>query len=380
MTEKSLKDKLAFICEKFRIPGTLLWYKQKKSGNINATYEVMVKNGEETGYVIQKINSYVFRDPEAMMNNIDLVTEYIMKKQKREQGEIGRRYRLHYHHTAEGKNFWRDDENDGEFWRLMNYIEDSVCFDATSDPKVLFMVGKAFGQFQVNLADFDASQLVETIPNFHNTRLRLERFFDDVERDEFGRCEEVQEEIKKIRALFGTACKLTDLLAEGKIPLRVTHNDTKSNNVLLDCITLEPLVVIDLDTVMPGLAMHDFGDAVRFAANTANEDEADTSKVSLDLELYRAFAEGFIGATADFLTQAEIDTMALGAVTITIELAVRFLDDYITGDKYFKTNYPKHNLIRARSQLALVQDMQKKYDAMNCIVHEVAAQHIGMHV
>ena len=380
MTEKSLKDKLAFICEKFRIPGTLLWYKQKKSGNINATYEVMVKNGEDTGYVIQKINSYVFRDPEAMMNNIDLVTEYIMKKQKREQGEIGRRYRLHYHHTAEGKNFWRDDENDGEFWRLMNYIEDSVCFDATSDPKVLFMVGKAFGQFQVNLADFDASQLVETIPNFHNTRLRLERFFDDVERDEFGRCEEVQEEIKKIRALFGTACKLTDLLAEGKIPLRVTHNDTKSNNVLLDCITLEPLVVIDLDTVMPGLAMHDFGDAVRFAANTANEDEADTSKVSLDLELYRAFAEGFIGATADFLTQAEIDTMALGAVTITIELAVRFLDDYITGDKYFKTNYPKHNLIRARSQLALVQDMQKKYDAMNCIVHEVAAQHIGMHV
>ncbi len=380
MTEKSLKDKLAFICEKFRIPGTLLWYKQKKSGNINATYEVMVKNGEETGYVIQKINSYVFRDPEAMMNNIDLVTEYIMKKQKREQGEIGRRYRLHYHHTAEGKNFWRDDENDGEFWRLMNYIEDSVCFDATSDPKVLFMVGKAFGQFQVNLADFDASQLVETIPNFHNTRLRLERFFDDVERDEFGRCEEVQEEIKKIRALFGTACKLTDLLAEGKIPLRVTHNDTKSNNVLLDCITLEPLVVIDLDTVMPGLAMHDFGDAVRFTANTANEDEADTSKVSLDLELYRAFAEGFIGATADFLTQAEIDTMALGAVTITIELAVRFLDDYITGDKYFKTNYPKHNLIRARSQLALVQDMQKKYDAMNCIVHEVAAQHIGMHV
>lgn len=380
MTEKSLKDKLAFICEKFRIPGTLLWYKQKKSGNINATYEVMVKNGEETGYVIQKINSYVFRDPEAMMNNIDLVTEYIMKKQKREQGEIGRRYRLHYHHTAEGKNFWRDDENDGEFWRLMNYIEDSVCFDATSDPKVLFMVGKAFGQFQVNLADFDASQLVETIPNFHNTRLRLERFFDDVERDEFGRCEEVQEEIKKIRALFGTACKLTDLLAEGKIPLRVTHNDTKSNNVLLDCITLEPLVVIDLDTVMPGLAMHDFGDAVRFAANTANEDEADTSKVSLDLELYRAFAEGFIGATADFLTQAEIDTMALGAVTITIELAVRFLDDYITGDKYFKTNYPKHNLIRARSQLALVQDMQKKYDAMNCIVNEVAAQHIGMHV
>lgn len=375
MAEKNLKDKLAFICEKFRIPGTLLWYKQMESGNINTTYKVMVKNGKETGYVIQKINSYVFRDPEAVMNNIDLVTEHIMAKKQREHGIIARRYRLHFHHTADRKNFWRDDENNGEFWRLMNCIEDSVGFDETGDPAVLFMVGKAFGQFQINLSDFDASQLAETIPNFHNTRLRLENFFEDVKRDEFGRCGEAYEEIKMIREMFGTACKLTDLLAEGKVPLRVTHNDTKSNNVLLDSTTLEPLVVIDLDTVMPGLAMHDFGDAVRFAANTAAEDEANTRKVSLDLDLYRAFAEGFIGATAEILTPVEIDTMALGAVTITIELATRFLDDYITGDKYFKTNYPKHNLIRARSQLALVKDMQKKYDAMNRIVHEVAEQH-----
>ncbi len=384
MAEKNLRDQLAFVCKKFRIPGDLLWYKQKKSGNINTTYEVMVQDVRtegpvETGYIIQKINSYVFRDPEAMMNNIDLVTEHIMAKKKRERGMIGRRYRLHFHHTAEGKNFWRDDENDGEFWRLMNCIEDSVGFDeGSNDPKVLFMAGKAFGQFQVNLSDFDASQLVETIPNFHNTRLRLETFFENVEKDEFGRCGEAYEEIRTIRELFDVACELTDLLAEGKIPLRVTHNDTKSNNVLLDTTTLEPLVVIDLDTVMPGLAMHDFGDAVRFAANTAAEDEADTRKVSLDLDLYRAFAEGFIGATAGFLTQAEIDTMALGALTITIELAVRFLDDYITGDKYFKTTYPKHNLIRARSQLALAKDMQKKFDDMNRIVHEVAAEKIAV--
>jgi thiamine kinase-like enzyme len=380
MSDKILKQQLAEICEQFRIPGTLVWYKQKKSGNINTTYEVMVqdttpKGPVETGYIIQKINNYVFKNPEAMMNNIDLVTQHILKK-KKERGIIGRRYRLHFHHTEDGKNFLFSKEGENsEFWRLMNCIEDSVGFDESNDPKVLFMAGKAFGQFQMNLSDFDAEQLVETIPNFHNTRLRLENFFHDVEADEYGRCQKVRKEIETIRGLFEIGCKLTDMLAAGEIPLRVTHNDTKSNNVLLDKVTLEPLVVIDLDTVMPGLAMHDFGDAVRFAANTAAEDEADISKVSLDLELYRAFTEGFIGTTVSSLTQKEIDTMALGAVTITIELAVRFLDDYITGDKYFKVNYPGHNLIRARSQLALVQDMLSKYDDMKRIVQEVAEEH-----
>lgn len=378
MSDKMLKQQLAEICEQFRIPGTLVWYKQKKSGNINTTYQVMVqdktpKGPVETGYIIQKINNYVFKNPEEMMNNIDLVTQHILKK-KKERGIIGRRYRLHFHHTEDGKNFLFS-EKGGEFWRLMNCIEDCVGFDESNDPKVLFMAGKAFGEFQMNLSDFDAEQLVETIPNFHNTRLRLETFFRDVELDEYGRCHEVREEIETIHGLYDIGCQLTDMLAAQEIPLRVTHNDTKSNNVLLDKTTLEPLVVIDLDTVMPGLAMHDFGDAVRFAANTAAEDEADLSKVSLDLDLYRAFAEGFIGATVSSLTQKEIDTMALGAVTITIELAVRFLDDYITGDKYFKVNYPGHNLIRARSQLALVKDMLNKYEDMKRIVQEVADEH-----
>lgn len=378
MSDKMLKQQLAEVCEQFRIPGTLVWYKQKKSGNINTTYQVMVqdmtpKGPVETGYVVQKINNYVFKNPEEMMHNIDLVTQHILKK-KKERGVIGRRYRLHFHHTEDGKNFLFS-EKGGEFWRLMNCIEDCVGFDESSDPKVLFMAGKAFGEFQMNLSDFDAEQLVETIPNFHNTRLRLETFFCDVELDECGRCAEVREEIETIRGLREIGCKLTDMLAAGELPLRVTHNDTKSNNVLLDKTTLEPLVVIDLDTVMPGLAMHDFGDAVRFAANTAAEDEADLSKVSLDLDLYRAFAEGFIGAMVSSLTQKEIDTMALGAVTITIELAVRFLNDYITGDKYFKVVYPGHNLIRARSQLALVKDMLSKYDDMNRIVQEVAEEY-----
>ena len=378
MSDRILKQQLAEICKHFRIPGTLIWYKQKKSGNINTTYEVMMQEEtaqgpKETGYIVQKINNYVFKNPEAMMNNIDLVTEHILKK-KKEHGVIGRRYRLHFHHTEDGKNYLYSEES-GEVWRLMNCIEDCVGFDESSDPRVLYMTGKAFGEFQMNLSDFDASQLVETIPDFHNTKLRLETFFRDVAKDEYGRRDRVREEIATIRNLSEIACRLSDMLANGEIPLRVTHNDTKSNNVLLDKTTLEPLVVIDLDTVMPGLAVHDFGDAVRFAANTAAEDEADLSKVSLDLDLYRAFAEGFIGVTVDSLTQTEIDTMALGAVTITIELAVRFLDDYITGDKYFKVNYPGHNLIRARSQLALVQDMLRKYDDMKRIVQEVAQEH-----
>lgn len=380
MHPKTTRETLANICEQFRIPGELLWYKSIQSGNINTTYVVMMQDVDgkgktiQTSYVVQKINSYVFHDPEGMMNNIDLVTEHIMKKKRQRFGIIGRRYRLHFHHTHEGKNYLYDlSSGTAEFWRVMNCIEDSVGFDESNDPKVLYTAGKAFGQFQVNLSDFDAEQLVETIPNFHNTRLRLEAFFADVERDECNRCCEVRDEIAAIKELFPTACKLTDMLASGELPLRVTHNDTKSNNVLLDKSTLEPLVVIDLDTVMPGLAMHDFGDAVRFAANTAAEDEADLSKVSLDLDLYRAFAEGFIGATAKYLTQVEIDTMALGAVTITIELATRFLNDYITGDKYFKISYPKHNLIRARCQLALVKDMLSKFEDMDRIVKETAA-------
>lgn len=375
MSDTLLRKQLEYICQVFRIPGELMWYKQKNSGNINTTYEVMMRDQSpkgtiETGYIIQRVNSYVFKDPEAMMNNIDLVTEHIMRKKRQQTGNISRRYRLHFHHTEDRKNYWRSSED--EFWRLMNCIEDSVGFDESDDPKVLYMAGKAFGQFQVDLSDFDASKLVETIPDFHNTKKRLETFFSHVAQDPCGRCESVRAEIEKIRGMRELACRLTNMLEAGQLLLRVTHNDTKSNNVLLDRATLEPLVVIDLDTVMPGLAMHDFGDAVRFAANTAAEDESDLSKVSLNLDLYRAFAEGFIGATAGFLTDKEMDTMALGAITITIELATRFLDDYITGDKYFKIRFEKHNLVRARSQLALAEDMIKKQSRMEAIVREVA--------
>jgi hypothetical protein len=364
------------VCHQFRIPGTVCDYRIMTSGNINTTFLVVCESQQHgmtvrIPYTAQKINRYVFQDPVSMMRNIDLVTQHIMAK-NRKAGLSERRYRLHFHHTADRKNYYIT--STGHFWRLSNYVEDSVAFNQTTDPKVLEMVGKAFGQFQAQLCDFDASQITETIPDFHNTAKRLDTFFAHVAEDPCDRCQEVAEEIAFLREQQEKTSDLSQRYLSGELPMRVTHNDTKSNNVMLDRETLEPLVVIDLDTVMPGLAAYDFGDAVRFAANTAGESERDLSKVSLNLDLYTAFTKGFISATADFMTQAELDSMAQGAVTITIELASRFLDDYITGDKYFKTTFPGENLVRARCQIALAKDMMAKYPQMDAIVHRIAQE------
>ncbi len=364
-----LIERLIKVGEQFSIKGSFLSFELITKGNINTTYRVKYDDPSFgiKEYVFQKVNTYVFREPRQIMKNIDCVTEHI-----REKSKGTKRQTLHFHHTLNRDNFWFD--NDGNFWRVFNYVTGSVTYQLSSDPFVVYMAGRAFGEFQVQLSDFDASVLYETIPDFHNTKKRLEKFFKDVELDEYGRVCKAREEIEYIRNCREKASVLTNMLEAKQLPLRVTHNDTKINNVLFDEETKEPIVVIDLDTVMPGLAAHDFGDAVRFAANTAEEDEADTSKVSLDLELYKAFAEGFVEATAGGLDDSEINSLALGAFTITVELATRFLDDYLTGDKYFKTCYEGHNLVRCRCQLALARDMEKKFDEMNKIVLETAAK------
>lgn len=371
MNQSNIMQTLRQVCEAFRIPGQLVGYKLITRGNINATYRVDFRNPDGTpkSYMAQRVNAYVFKDPEKIMLNIDAVTSHILEKA--EEG-----IRLHYHHTQERKNFHV--LPDGSFWRLMNFI-DSVVFDACHDMQVLEGVGSAFGRFQAALADFDANKLYDTILDFHNTPKRMERFFADVEKDPVGRVKEVPEEIAFLKSMRERCSILQEELNAGRLPLRATHNDTKANNVLFDKKTLMPLTVIDLDTVMPGLSVYDFGDGVRFAANTAEEDEPDTSKVALDLEKYTAFANGFIGATAGNLTAAEIGYMALGALTITVELGLRFLDDYITGDPYFKTRYPEHNLVRARCQLTLAKDMVEKYDEMDSIVRAIAEKN-GMNL
>ena len=352
------------IGEVFRLQGTLSRVEPISGGNINKTYRVVYirEGGVEKSYLFQKINTYVFKKPEEVMENIDRVTTHIYRK----RGGINV---LHFHHTAEGKNY-HEEKSTHDFWRVCNYL-DSVTFDVCQDIRVLYLAGVAFGMFQKDLSDFDASLLHETVSSFHDTEKRLDTLFASVEADAYGRVAEVKEEIDYIASVRQKAGTLSRMQKEGSLPLRVTHNDTKINNVLFHPETYQPLTVIDLDTVMPGLVANDFGDAVRFAANTSVEDEKDLSKVSFDLEKFKAFAEGFIPCLKDSLTEQEIKTLALSVFCITVELASRFLDDYITGDKYFKTLYEGHNLVRTRAQLTLAKDIERKLPQMEKIVAEI---------
>ena len=384
MDEALMKEKLSTVCRQFRLPGELLFYRWIPKGHINMSYYVALFNGVEVKqYVAQKINTYVFHDPAGLMRNIELVTQHILGK----VNPVERRDRLHCHHTAEGKSYLvlkggavadladvSLDDDDVEVWRVYNYIEDSVSFEsAEGDEKVLRLSGKAFGRFIRLLQNLDAGKLTETIPHFHDTRKRLEDFFDAVEKNVCGRAKEAEAEIELIRRYreFGESlCRQTD---RGELPVRVTHNDTKTNNVLFDKKSLEPLVVIDLDTCMPGLVCYDFGDTIRFAACTAVEDEANGKQMKLDLALFRACAEGFLGELSDVLTEAETESLPVGVAVITLELAARFLTDYLTADKYFRIDDPGHNLRRTQAQLALFQDMMLHMEDMQSIIRDVAA-------
>lgn len=351
------------IGEKFRLAGELYAYEVITIGNINATYKVTYKNadGGLKSYLFQRVNTHVFKSPVAIMENIDRVTTYIREKYPDQ-------ITLHYHHTADGLNYYICDDN--SFWRVVNYV-DSITFDTSEDLSVIEATGKAFGQFQTRLAGFDGAVLHETIPDFHNTKKRLDTLFAHAEEDPCSRMQEVQAEMEYLASVRDKAGELSVLFAAGEIPKRVTHNDTKCNNVLFDRVTKEPIVVIDLDTIMPGMSMYDFADAVRFIANTAVEDEPDTSRVFFDTAKFRAFANGFIGATGDALEPIEIENLVKASFSITIELASRFLDDYITGDQYFRCVYPKHNLVRTRCQLALAKDIERKWDELTWIVRDV---------
>jgi len=357
-----MQDRLQQICRLFRIPGEFVGYEKIKDGNVNQTYKVYfnVPEGYKKAFIIQQVNTYAFHEPEQLMNNADLITEYIRAKKK---GQTA----LHYHHTEDRKTFVYDE--DGGFWRLSNFIP-SRTFNSCTDAAVLRETGRAFGEFQCLLADFPAEKLYETIPDFHNTPKRLQTLFEDAKNDPVGRVAQVQEELSYIQSVREAAEKLTRMHERGLLPLRVTHNDTKINNVLFDKEEDKAIAIIDLDTVMPGLVGHDFGDAVRFAANTVEEDCKDSSRASCDLELFRSFAEGFLEQTGAVLTKEEKDTLALSAFTLAIELASRFLDDYLMGDKYFNIDYPEHNLVRARCQLALAKDMHGKLNRMQEIIDE----------
>lgn len=359
-----LNKKLEEVSRCFRIEGEFLGYETIQVGNVNKTYEVKFRlpDGTHKSFLVQNVNTYAFRAPVQLMENVDKVTEHIRAKKP---GKVA----LHFHHTADRKTYVIDGSN---FWRMTNYIR-SVTHNSVSNLDVVRNAGKAFGEFQMLLNDFDSAQLYETIPDFHNTRQRYQQLNDAVKADPEGKVAEVQEELQYLFEVEDIACRLTDMWKRGELPQRVTHNDTKINNVLFDPENNSAMVVVDLDTVMPGLVGHDFGDAVRFAANREAEDSKNLDQVGIDLDVFCAFAEGFLEMTADTLTPNELDTLALSCLNLTVELATRFLADYILGSPYFNTAYPEHNLVRARCQIALAKDMQRHMAQMEQIVHDCAA-------
>lgn len=370
MWKEITRDEIARVLGEFGLSYDDFTVSVFSSGHINTTYRIDIsKDGALESYVLQCINTYVFRSPELMMNNIAKVTDHMVNKLVA-YGVDPYRKVLHFLKNSNGKNYTYGE--DGHFWRCYDLVDNARTYDTVENPAVLESAGRAFGNFQKLLADFPMDTLVETIPNFHNTRLRLKSFFAMVDEDPCGRAANCKEEIDFFRERRKVACNLIEQQKRGVLPLRVTHNDTKYNNILIDDETHEAICVLDLDTVMPGLAAYDFGDAIRFAACTAAEDERDLSLVKLDPVCYEAFTRGFIGGADGFFTEAEIESMAWGARNITTELAARFLEDYLCGDKYFKTQRKDHNLDRARAQIQLVRDMEENFDFMMQTVHKYA--------
>ena len=350
------------IASSFQIDGHPISCKEFGTGHINYTVKVITDTGFE--YVLQRINKYVFKDPIRLMINASAITNYL-----RDRVEDSR-MALHFIPTHEGLFYFRDDE--GEFWRMYDFIG-GFCLDAPENEDDFYQSALAFGRFQHMLSDFPAHTLYETIPEFHNTIDRYRLLRESIKNDSCGRLAAVQADIDFMLEREELACTLQRMRESGELPLRVTHNDTKLNNVLLDKKTRGALCVLDLDTVMPGLSLYDFGDSIRFGAATAAEDEKDLSKMEMDLHLFEVYTKGFLEA-ATSLTDKEVEMLPMGAFVITLELATRFMKDYLDGDLYFKTAYPEHNLVRARAQMKLAADMQTKFDDMNRIVAEVAAQ------
>ena len=344
----------------FRINGQPVSCLEFGHGHINSTLKITTDTGRE--YILQKINKYVFKDPVKVMANASAVTNFLHKRLDDPRGA------LHFIPTLQGLYYHRD--SDGEFWRMYDFVG-GFCMDTPDSDADFYESALAFGRFQHLLSDFPADTLYETIPNFHNTPDRFLQLKDSIKSDNMGRAAGAQEEITFALSLEEKGSTLQRMLDSKELPLRVTHNDTKLNNVLLDKATRKSLCVLDLDTVMPGLSAYDFGDSIRFGAATAAEDEPDPSKMKLDLHLFEVYTRGFLEA-APSLTEKEVEVLPWGALIMTIEVGIRFLKDYLDGDIYFKTAYENHNLVRARTQLALAADMLAKWDDMNEIVSRVS--------
>ncbi len=332
------------------------------SGHINDTYLIVSEvNGRQVRYILQRMNGSIFKNADELMENVVNVTRFLQKK-IRDAGGDPMRETLSVIGTKDGANFYRDQNGDG--WRVYHFVENTFSLDAVRTPEDFYESALAFGRFQRMLADYPADTLHETIASFHDTRKRLARFREVLAADPLGRARAAEAETRFILEREKLAFALEDQREAGTLPLRVTHNDTKLNNILMDAETGRGICIIDLDTVMPGLSAYDFGDAIRFGASTAAEDETDLSKVSMNIDLYALYTKGYIEGCGGALTREEILALPLGAKVITFENGIRFLTDYLEGDVYYKIHRAGQNLDRARTQLKLVADMESKWDRM----------------
>lgn len=364
---------VAEVVEAFFGPVQVESYKSNRVGHINDTLEIQVSPTQE-GYqhfIFQRINQEVFTKPVELMENIVGVTRFLGEKIQ-ERGGNPNREALSVFQTQAGQFYYLDSE--GAYWRVYLYIEDTICLQQVDTSEDLYQSGLAFGQFQNLLADYPAKTLHETIPHFHDTWKRLEDFKRVLEADPLGRAKTCQAEIDFVLGHAEIARYMKEILDQEALPLRVTHNDTKLNNVLFDKETRQALCVVDLDTIMPGLSINDYGDTIRFGASSALEDEQDLSLVQLSLWLFSSYTRGFLEGVSGQLTPAEIAHLPFGAKAMTYECGMRFLADYLEGDHYFRIARPQHNLDRARTQFKLVADMEAKDAQMREIVGQYAEQ------
>ncbi len=369
-SDPQVQQLVASIGDQFAVQGNFVCGEEIKSGHINSTYcgSFRQADGSVRRYIFQSINRNVFKDPYAVMRNVERVTRHINNKVLRVKKALGGQT-LSLFPTRTGDAWLEDDA--GGVWRCYNFIEGCVTYDIVGNTRQASQAAHAFGSFQDLVSDLDATSICETIPDFHNTRKRFGRLLEVAAADPCGRLESVRAEFDFVCQREDLTGRLLDGIAAGSIPLRVTHNDTKINNVMIDAESDEAVCVIDLDTVMPGLVLYDFGDLVRSATSPAAEDERDLSKVQMQMPMFEALVEGYLDAASDFINEVEIENLAFAGKLMTLEVGIRFLTDHIEGDVYFKTHRPDHNLDRCRTQLRLVECIEAMEPEMNAFVRKV---------
>ena len=369
----SIPEKEAIVKEvmgQYDFPGTVEEVTRNNGGHINDTFTVVCKTqeGETRRFILQGLSLVAFPRQKELMENFIGVTSHLRKKIEAAGGDPMRET-LNLVYTRDGKPYYT--EESGKVWRVMPFVEGTLCLEKAT-PELFEASARAFGRFQGLLADYPAETLHETIVKFHDTEDRFAKFLAALEADKMGRAKEVQKEVQFVMDRKADCSVAVGALREGKLPLKVTHNDTKLSNILIDETTMEGICVIDLDTTMPGLSINDFGDSIRFGANHSKEDEKDLTKVNFDIDLYEVYTRGFIEGAKGGLTPAELEYLPWGARLMTLECGIRFLTDYLDGDHYFRIHRPEHNLDRCRTQFKLVKDMEEQFDAMAAVIRKYA--------